>query len=365
MKIGVNNLKTQHFPRILAVVLLFFLAGWILIYWLVTEKAERAMVERVKAQELTLARAGALTIDQLFRERKTNLLFLAELEAVQAGREKEGRETMRKLVDYLEGEILASVVRVDKEGRFQWTDNPQHERVREGVDIADRDYFLWAKEQKEPGEIFISQPMIARDGAREGEWIVVMTTPVFYQGKFNGLVFISFPLEDLTEKYVAPLVTALGIQSLVVTQEGAVVASTMSEAIGENVLAYPQQGEWEGKEEYLAMAREALEGKEGTLIHNYYLFTPHQKLIKAVTAYTPIEIDNQLWSLWITAPYQEAMRFALPVRIIQNQGLVFGLVGLVVLVLTFVFGVRVAQRDAFLDGFKNGRDGIKKRGKKS
>jgi len=41
-------------------------------------------------------------------------------------------------------------------------------------------------------------------------------------------------------------------------------------------------------------------------------------------------------------------------------GLVFWVLGLVVVGLVFVFGIRVAQKDAFLDGFQNGRNGVKR-----
>lgn len=41
------------------------------------------------------------------------------------------------------------------------------------------------------------------------------------------------------------------------------------------------------------------------------------------------------------------------------------ILGLVVIGLLLVFGTGVAQRDAFINGFRNGRDGVKKGKKKS
>lgn len=40
---------------------------------------------------------------------------------------------------------------------------------------------------------------------------------------------------------------------------------------------------------------------------------------------------------------------------ITLESLVFWVFGLVVIGLVFILGIRVAQRDAFLDGFRNGR----------
>ncbi len=41
--------------------------------------------------------------------------------------------------------------------------------------------------------------------------------------------------------------------------------------------------------------------------------------------------------------------------------LVLWVLQLVVIGLLFIFGVRIGQRDAFVDGFRNGRDGVEKK----
>lgn len=344
VKIKISNLRLRHFRLTLAIVLVAFSISGILLFWQVAGRAEKATVERVKAQELTLARSGALAVSELFRERKANLLLLAEVEAIKAKREKEGRQAIRDLVDRLEGQILASIVRVDKEGKSLWSDNPQHQKVREGVDLADRDYFLWAKEQKESGEVFVSQPVISRGGMREGEWIVVMAAPVFYQERFDGLVFISFSLEDLTEKYVIPLAFSPKVQSLIIGKDGIVVASTVPEVRGQNLLGRIQ----------------IEEGKEGSLVH----FSPFNEEERVISAYAPIKIGEQVWSLWIFVPYEEAMRFISPFRLNQIGGIVFVAVLILTLILVFIFGVRIAHKDAFLDGYARAKDDFDKKKKK-
>lgn len=361
-KIRLDNLRIRHFRWILAAVAVILITVGILYYWVAGTRAEQVIVERVKAQELTLAHSGALALSELFQERKTNLVLLAEVEAVKAGREKEGRQAVRSLVDQLKGSPFVSIVRVDREGRSLWSDNPEYKKVEEGVDLADRDYFLWAKEQKSPGEVFISQPIIARGGLKEGEAIIVMASPVFYQGKFNGLVFISFLLKDLNEKYVTPLVFSPRVQSLIIAQDGTVVAATIPEATGQNVLEHIQQEEREGKEEYLAVVREALEGKENSLVHRYLLY-PSNKQIRVISAYVPIKINSQIWSLWISVPYDEAIKLASPLKINQVWGLVFGLIAAIVLIFVFVFGVRIAQKDGFLDGYTRAKDNFDKKKK--
>jgi hypothetical protein len=260
--------------------------------------------------------------------------------------------------------IFSDIVRTDEKGIVQWVVNLEDDRDGEKISIADRDYFNWAEEQTIPGKIFVSQPLISRGGKEEGNYILVMATPIFYQEKFNGILFFTFSLKELTEKYITPLVFSPRVQSLIVAQEGEVVASTVSEAVGENILEYAQQGKWEGQDEYLTMVEKALIEKEGSAIHNYYLSSPYNKLIKAITVYVPIEINDQTWSLWITVPYEEAIGLALPLEFFRSRGFVFGLTGVFVLILVSILGIRVAQKDAFVDGFRNGRRAIKKTKKK-
>jgi len=362
-KINLNYIRIYHFPWILAIVVVFFLVAGILLYRLVGIKTERMMVERVKAQEFTLARSGALSIAEFFKERKTELLLLAQVEAIRAGREKEAREAMQILVNHLEEGCLGDIVVVSREGKALWVTNVTDNRRGEGVSLADRDYFVWAKKQKEPGKVFISEPLIARGGIKKGEWSVVMAAPVFWKKHFNGLVFISFPLGDLTKKYVDPLVSLPATKLLIVSQDGTVVTATIEETIGENVLKHAQQEDWEGRKEYLGMIKKALAGEEGSLVHYYYLFAPYNKRLKIITAYTPIKIDNQIWSLWVSVPYSDVIKLVLPFRANQIGGVIFGLVLVMALVLVFVFGVRVAQRDGFMDGYMQARDEVDKKKK--
>lgn len=297
------------------------------IFWSAGVRADQVVMEWTKRQESTLARAGALSINEFFQGRRANLLFLTEKEAVRLGEEKEGRLALQQLVDDLKDQVVASVVRVSKEGVVLWSENPEGQNVEEGVDLADRDYFLWAKEQGKSGEVFISEPLISRGGLYKGEHILAMASPLFYQNKFNGLVFISFPIKQLLEKYVSPLSFSAGMHAFLVTEKGEVITSGLVTSETKGLLAQAQKEERAGE---------------------------------AIVASAPIKINNQTWALWVVTPYKEAVSFASYLKSIQFQGFALGLVGGVALVLVFIFGVRKAQKEAFVDGFKNGRDRAKK-----
>jgi hypothetical protein len=358
-----DKVKVRHFPWFLAGVLVLFLTTGIFVYWQAGRQVEQAVIDRVKEQTLILARSGSLSISQFFEARKNEVILLSKVEAVAAGREKEGREALQVLVETLKDADVVDVVRTNKEGIVLWEANLFDTRLGEGISVADRDYFLWAKEQKESRDVFVGLPVVARGGMLKGKWAVVMAAPVFYQGEFNGIVSLGIPLEVLAEKYVKPLVLSPRTEALVIARNGVILASTVPGAVGENLLERVQAEKGKRQKEYLALVKEALSGKEGSSVYYFHLLFPAEEQTKVVTAYAPIKLGDQIWSLWVSLPHEEATRYVQPVLAIQNQGLFFGLTGLVVLVLTFVLGVRVAQREGFIDGFRDGRNGVKQTSK--
>jgi hypothetical protein len=325
------------------------------------------MVERVKTQVLIQARSQALSIAEFFKDKQVSLLLLAESEPVKRMEEIEGRKALKVYVDnlYQKSGSVADVVRVDKSGVIVWNINIRENREGEGNLIADREYFVWAKEQKEPGEVFINTPVIARGGLFKGNWGAVMATPVFYQGTFNGIVFVSFSVEDLTKKYITPMAFSPETNSLIISQDGTIVASNDTNLVGRNAIELVQQKEWKGREEMTILLKSSLEGKEEAVVHPCFRYGGFDNPEKAISAYSPMRVNGNLWSMWISVPYEEAIKFAWPIKLGQAQGFTVGAIGGLILVLFFVFGVRIAQRDAFVDGFRDGRDGVKKLKKKS
>lgn len=325
-KINLNNLKVSHFRSILVAVVVIFLTIAILFYFKVSERTEKLMVERLKVQGSALASFGSLSISDFLKSRETDLLVLSKLEAIRALKEEEGRQAMESTLSQLEeGVVVGGMIRIDKEGKALWVVNLMGIREGEGTSFSDRDYFLWAKKERE-GEVFISRPLISRAGVTKGKWILVMATPVFYQEKFNGVIVLSVPLENFIKKYISPLSFSSEVKAFLTEENGRIIASNQPEATGQNLKDYLKE--------------------------------------KEITVSSPIKIGKQTFSLWVSTPYKEIVNLVFPFRKHQLLGFGFGLLVLVILIFVFIFGVRIAQRDGFIDGFRDGRNGICKACKK-
>jgi hypothetical protein len=360
-KLSLHQVRVRRLRQLLVIMVVFFISVFVFFWWQTGNKVEEKMLEQIKTQELLTARAGALSLGEYFKPKAVSLLFLAETEEIKTGQQKGGEELIESLVEKLEGEPLVDIVWVDKKGEALWATNLQGERVREEIYLGDRSYFQWAETQEKPGEIFISEPLISSGTLREKESILVMASPIFYQGEFNGTVFISFSIAELTRKYLDPLIfDPEAYLFMMAYKDGTIIATTKEELVGGNILDATKQASWPEKEKeaFQKKAQEALTGKEDVFIHLNYLESNSRKLI---TAYSPVRVEDQFWSLWVSIPYQEVMKEVRPIVIIRTGVLLVTLIGVIALVAGFVFGVRLAQREAFVKSFRGWRDGIKKK----
>lgn len=343
------RLKIRYFLKLSVVVIAVLLVGAIFLFWVIEKNWEKSQADRVKTRALVIARAGALSISGFLKHREDKLLLMADVEVVQAEKEKEGREYLRKVIDQLQDYPFISIVRVNKEGKVLWSENKLHTKVEEGIDVSDRDYFLWAKEQGGPGAVFLGKPIIARGGSVKGEWAVVVATPVFYQEKFNGLIFISTPFNELTTKFITPLLVSPEAEVMMVASGGEVIASTNPEIVGENALDLFKGGEEE--------IRSSLGEREGSVI-GYFSKPPSGKKAKTIVGYAPITRKGEDWSLWVFLPYTEVLNLFWPLRTGLIKVFLLMTFGFTILCVILVMGLRIAQREGFFDGYIRGRDGM-------
>ena len=352
-KFNLTRFRTRYFIRASAIGLAVFFFITIGFYWFSGWQTDQLIIERLENQELSMARSAALSINQSLRARKKELVLLSELEPIQANKEKEGMKILEILAQELkeEGAQVGNIIRVDKEGMTLWGINVELERQDEnaiGVNVGDQDCFLWAKEKGEKGKIFINEPIVVQGGYLKGKRVVSMITPVYYQGKFDGIVSITFPIDELAKKYIEPISLSPQTYFTILSEEGVVITSTFEELIGKNILQIQAEENWPKASQLLV--ERALQGEEGTSYHSYInLLTG--KPSEAVSAYSPIRINGSFWSLWVSIPYERVKELVLPFKQNQTFALVIVLSGSLALAIIYVLGIRVVHKNGFLDGY--------------
>ena len=343
-------LKVSYLQLLLGVILVLMTVVGVLLFWNSTKEAEQILLDKLKLREFTLARAGSLAIGEFFESRKIRLLILASLTEIKTIDKEKGPEIVRKMIYEIQDQPVSAIGVIDKQGKLAWSENPQKQKVEAGVDLSDRAYFQWTKTQKEAGGVYISEPIISRAGPSEGSWIVTVVTPLFNNNQFNGAIYLSIPVKDLVDKFVLPLTISSKSSQMIITQEGLVIASTIPETTGTNILEEDKkkEGKIKGLSELLD---KLIAGQDvSTIMEVTY---QGGKSTKMVYGYAPIKIDGTPWYLLVSVPYDEIVEQMFPFSEIQNEGLFLLFIGLIVIILFDVLMVRIAERQAYRSGYSN------------
>jgi hypothetical protein len=354
--------KIRYFVWVLTFLALAFIVAGVLHYWLSGLLVEKSLVERVQDQELILAHSGEMAVSYFFQDKKTELLLLAEMAPVKRQDEEGGRKTLRSFIDQVfeEEGFLTDAVRTDKKGIVLWAVNVEANREGEGISLADREYFQWASEQKQPGEALISQPIRGRGGLKKGSWALVMVTPVFNQNSFDGVLFLTFYIDELVERLINPLLLWPETTAQLVSGDGQVMASNQVDLVGKDIQDCLDVIESQTGRSVFSTPSSIIDGgSEGSLVHSCPADGP-----KTISAYASARIGSQDFLLLVSTPYEKILNLSSPLRGTQVRWLIFDLIGLLLLILVFIIGFRMAQRKAFINGFRNGRDGVIKKLKK-
>jgi len=342
----------QHVFGLSVILVIITLSLGIILYWQNFKNAEKGEILATQQKSLVLVRAGALVIDEFLKSREGELMLLAQDEEAANLRNKDVvRKKLEIIVDKLADTPVSDAVRVDKEGKVVLVVNPERITQGEGIDVFDRDYFLWAQKKENRDKIFISQPISPRGGAHPKEMIFTMTAPTYFNDQFTGLIFFSFRASQFTEKYVLPLRIYNQTYAFLITEEGVLIGGEATEFLGKNLFDYTREKKWSGWESYIVTLKQAFQG-EG--VGEWFFAAPNeQKPGWKIVAFSPIKIGEAKIALLAITP-KEASR-SLFLDLSRSQNLIFILLVLALLALIlWDISLHLARREGFLDGAKNG-----------
>ncbi|MFC1711414.1 cache domain-containing protein [Patescibacteria group bacterium] len=354
----------KYFRFLFLGVLFFFLLISGHFFYKINSNVEEAVAEVVKSKERSSSKSGSLALVDFFIERKTEIILLSELEAVKKLDEEEGIKALRLVLEHLEkkGGPLSGLIRTDENGILVWGVNKRGDKESLGLDISDREYFSWAKSQKYPGRIYISDPLIARGGMNEGKLIVTIVTPVFDDNEFDGLLLLSFPLKDLITRYIEQVAVLSSSKAYILNSNGDIIGASEDAGVGSNVFEFlKSKGKKEG-DECWDLYKLATSGGEGASIHCFPLIEEEGK-IRMITAFSPVEIDESKWSLIISSPYDYVKKLMSPLVNYTILIYILFMVGILLVFIVFIFSIRITQRDSFIKGFRKARNGFNNKDK--
>lgn len=253
----------------------------VLFYLVLGRAVESSVTEQLLSRQQTIARAEASNIISYFQTFGNSVAVLAQQSSIKR-RDASAVSDMDTFVEQRRGNgIVMGVILTDRNGIVQFNSNVLGVRDL-GKSIADRDYFVWAKEHAREGEYFISEPVVGRLGASIDQTIVVVASPVFKNGEFSGAVAASVKLAPLAERFFG-LMKLSDLEEVYLTDghENLLYSNSAPDSDEiKNVLSATEEGQFKTEEHLIA--------------------------------YQPIKLGTQNWLLIISSPAQEVSDLTRP-----------------------------------------------------
>ncbi len=261
-------------------------------YLLIGRGFRTSFKDQIYLQQTIIARASASNIQSVIGVIGNSISLLAQSSDIRL-KNATTQNAMDAFVDqWMDNGLIGGVILTDSSGVVVFNSNISG-TYDTGDSVADRDYFLWASNQKKEGTIFVGEPVVSRLGASEGQTIVTVSSPVLVNGIFSGVVTTSVKLHPLTERYLNLMKVEEESRVYLIDSSKATLYQNDTLPLSETV-------------------RNSVEvGKEGRL-------ESAGKLI----VYSPVNLSNQKWEVIVTTPNHLILTNTIPFHIRQAVVLV-------------------------------------------
>src|SRR3989344_3523646 len=345
--------------RTLVIVLTFALVSIFTLSTLLVYSTREEVVwiqtTRIGTQEQVVARAGANRIESFFRRVETDLHIMSQARAVGAYERSQTGSLLEVAVDRYAGTPLVSFVRVNKDGQIVLSINRERIPINVGVDVNDRSYFLWAKEQTDAGGVFLSEPIIARAGPLEGQKILVVAVPSYRDGVFDGVMFASIGFDQLIDEYVKSLAVYEGVQTILLDREGNILSGVFAQDdVGHNARDIIASDYPDKQKLYEGYLDEILSGVN-SWVEVDLQFTQEGKSGRWIVGFAPMSFGERMWSVVVLVSHDEALGRFERYQQYSQLGLVFAGLGVVSIGLLSIVSMRKAQLIWYKRGFERAK----------
>ncbi|MBI5443274.1 MAG: two-component sensor histidine kinase [Deltaproteobacteria bacterium] len=296
-------------PRVWILLSLAPVVAATLLWLLGTTRAIRAeararFFEQYNRQQLLMAEQAARTLEELFQTVRRDLGLVASLfeQGEVTWAEAEARKrTLSRVYDGLSEIPVFDIALLDRNGTVAWSYPPSPGTV--GVKLAWRDYFKWARDEGQPGQIYLTRFRPLVTGAAKGANAMIAIEGIYGKGReFKGLALFAVHFHAFAQKHVLSLrVGPTGSAWLVDCQSRTVLVHPNG-TVGSQRLEEAALPRWPGLYELLV---KTLEGRSGT---GSYKFQDPEDLSRDVTelvGYAPARIGNQMLALGVATPERD------------------------------------------------------------
>ncbi len=306
-----ERIKRYHLPLMPVIwgVTCLIIGGLVAIGLHGYNSTEKAVATQFNNQQLMLAQQAARGIENFLGEIRataTLLTYLPEVQKLlQGGVNPE--ETLRSLYKSFGGKV--NFLRLeDRQGMLISVYPPEALQEEVGKDFSSSSYLQQARRTGKP---VMTDLLLKgrRKNSDEQQFLgsILIAAPIFRSSEFLGILGCGLDFEQVNEQYLNPIRSGFSGGFWMINQEGRFIAHYDPEFLGKN--AFTARKERDPRLSYeridQIMREMMLRGKSGTDEYISGWHRGERGKIKKLIAYAPVQIDEQIWSVAVVAPYSD------------------------------------------------------------
>jgi len=343
---------------LLSLITAFFIVGFSLFYIFAVNITRLLMTEQTYRKGELIAKSESRLIETFLEYTVNSLLFLSRDFSI-ASEKEPMQEVLNEYIRDWEETPVVGVARFDSEGHILFTANNigvSDNRLTEFV-FSDRDYFVWASEASE-GEFYFGNPFIPRVGITKHGYMIPLSTPVFSDGEFDGVLLVLVSLSEMTKVFISDLHVSPNHRVFLFYSDGTVLISypENENITGVNVLEYISENSYPESENTLSLLEGLIESNDPGKLDLILPFGEKQPA-RFLVSHFPVVYDGEHWSLVVAVPESDINTELHTLKTLKIFMLSFCIFMVLALSLVSVLIIRISRKNAYFNGLKDGKNG--------
>ncbi len=270
----------------------------------VRAEARQRFYEQYNRQQSLMAELAAHTIEERFSTFHHNLDLIVSLfdgKEVNHERSEEVRGSLIKIFGSLGNSPVNDLVVFDSKGVAVVMEPTDPYTL--GRSYAWREYFKWAREKGQPGQMYISPFTRLEGGVRRGDMALILAEGIYGPSReFRGVVICTLNFDELVRKHLLSIhIGKQGHAWLVDSSNRTVLVSPNGKIAGRR-LEETLLPKWTRLYNLLLSAEN---GKPGSGWYEYEDPLDANRRVRKLVSHYPVRLEKQLWTLGVATPERE------------------------------------------------------------
>jgi hypothetical protein len=331
MQSFVKHFINYHFARerwFYTLLIIFFVGASAFFYWFALKDTEITLDDEFTQREQVVTRAGAQSISGFVSLLGKSVSSLSEDLSEDIGEGTSSldfHDNFTRFMNNWNGTPVAAILYADKNGKVVVDENKAI-TPEIGVSVADKPFFVWAKNAK-AGDYNVGSPMIGTVGYSKGKYIIPVASPVITDGKFSGVVSTSVILSDLTNLFLTNLEFSNKTKILLIDQKGVILSASDASLSGTGVFDYLSKFSYSGRSDTInkiamGFATTSNEGKMQVVLPDS---TNQGKPTDYLVAFSKVNFSSSNWFLAIASPQSDSSLYLWRVKDVVYAAFAFAI----------------------------------------